>query len=86
MIVVLILHIAIALASLLVTAQLALWPTPARLKFSRLLVGSTLLSGTVLVIASGARLASVCLAGLTFLAISLAGLLIGAWRLNADSN
>ncbi len=73
---ILLIHIIIALCSLLVSGLNLARPSWRALRFTYGLVAATLASGTYLTILHPAHLANVCLSGLAYLAIitTLAGL------------
>jgi hypothetical protein len=68
MIYVLLLHVIIALASVMHSTYAFFRPSITKLHIAYGLVGGTLLSGTLLVVASHAALAQSCLTGLLYLA------------------
>ena len=81
LVVLLITHITIALASLVLTTLTAFMPSKSRIKFSGVLIGLTLISGTALVIVSHSPILSSCLAGLAYLAVAMIGVIVGVKRL-----
>lgn len=64
---ILIIHIAIALASIAYTTDLFFRPVESKLKPAYLLAASTLLSGTVLVVDRNSHLVESCVTGLIYL-------------------
>ena len=82
----LILHITIALSSLLATTLLAFFPSRRKMYLSYLLIALTFASGTYLVISLHAPLLSSCLSGLTYLAVALSGVGVGYYRLARQEN
>ncbi len=62
----LITHIIIALLSIGVSTILFFTPSRLKIKLSSLLLVSTLISGTILVISTGAPILSTCLTGLVY--------------------
>lgn len=75
----LILHILIALTSIVVSGLTYVRPSKRLFTASYLLVAGTLTTGTALVVASPAHLGTACVSGLIYLA--LVGATIGAARL-----
>lgn len=72
--VLLIIHIIIAVSSLVFTGYLFLKPSSLKLHISYILVGLTILSGTILVIIMPAHMVSACFAGLIYLGLVSIGL------------
>lgn len=72
----LILHIAIALSSVLYTGLLYMRPTALKFKVSYALVGLTVGTGTWLTVANPSHLMQSCAAGLIYLAIVFAGMAV----------
>ena len=66
------LHIAIALLSLLITGWAAMRPSENLLRTGYATIAATLGTGTYLVVLHPSHLASACLSGLVFLGLSLA--------------
>jgi len=66
---IILLHVLIALSSLVFTTYLYLKPSKTKFYASYTLIGATLASGTYLVISSSAPLLSSCTTGLTYLSI-----------------
>ena len=75
----LLLHIFIALTSIVVSGLTYAHPSKRLFSASYLLVGGTLITGTALVVVSPAHLGTACVSGLVYLA--LVGATIGAARL-----
>jgi hypothetical protein len=75
------LHVLIALSSVVYTTYLYFAPTRFKLYVSYTLIGSTLASGTYLVISTHSPLLSSCETGLIYLGIVLTGLLAARHRL-----
>lgn len=69
---ILMLHIMIALSSLLQVSYLLFAPSRTRLRWSYGLMGATLASGTWLVVTNPAHLAAACASGLVYLAAASA--------------
>jgi uncharacterized BrkB/YihY/UPF0761 family membrane protein len=66
------LHISVALASLVFSTYLLIAPTKNKFKLSFSLIGATLASGTILVLANLSHLVSACVTGLVYLSCVLA--------------
>lgn len=81
----LLLHILVAMLSLLFIGSGVLMPTKLRLKLSYILVGLTLLSGTVLTFSRLSHLASICVTGLVYIGVASIGLVIARKRLIAEA-
>lgn len=75
------LHVLIALSSIVASSVTAIVPSRRKLYASSLLVALTLLTGTYLVIALHAPLLRTCLTGLVYLAVAVGGMLVGVRRL-----
>jgi hypothetical protein len=67
----LLIHILVALAGIVAAAWAYLKPSASKLRISYELIGLTLISGTVLVISAHSNLHDACIAGLTYLAVTL---------------
>ncbi len=76
----LILHILIAVLSLIVAGVLFARPSHRLVRVQLGFIGGTLLSGTVLV-AEGANLLHLCISGLVFTSLSVAAVVIAVRRL-----
>lgn len=63
------LHIAVALASVIYTAYLYYSPTQPKFRVTYVLVGLTVASGTILVLSNPAHMVQACISGLVYLAI-----------------
>jgi len=74
-------HIVIALSSILYTTYLFIFPTQKKFYVSYALIGSTLVSGTILVISTHSPLLSSCEAGLAYLGVVFSGLIAARYRL-----
>jgi len=70
----LITHVTIALSSILFSTYLFFRPSKAKFYISYVLVGSTLLSGTYLVIAARSRLLPACISGCIYLGVVTVGI------------
>jgi hypothetical protein len=75
------LHIIIALCSIVCTTYAALRPSIRLRRTSYALVGLTLITGTYLVMSSHTALMHACVSGLAYIAIVSSGLLVGGRRL-----
>ena len=73
-------HIIIALASIATTTLLAFSPSRTKFYASYILIGLTLATGTYLVISLHAPMLKTCLSGLAYLAVALAGVVVGYRR------
>lgn len=83
----LIIHVLIALSSLLLSGWALGSPDVRKIKASYALVGATLFSGTILVISTSASLTSACLSGLAYSAAVSAMLITANIRLaRAEQN
>jgi hypothetical protein len=78
----LILHIAIALASIAWTAVAFFVPTKRRIELSYALVALTLATGTYLVWSLHTPLLQACMSGLFYLAVVFSGILAAQYRLD----
>lgn len=67
LIMILLAHVIIALTSMVFAGIVFFKPTETRIKVSYALVGSTLISGTYLVVTAGSPLLRACLTGLAYL-------------------
>ena len=76
-------HILIAICSLAYTTYVFLFPSKQRLGIAEVLVGATLISGIVLVVAKPASMAHVCVTGISYLAVVSFGLFMATRRLHA---
>ena len=81
---ILLLHVIIALSSIITTTVLAFSPSRMKMRISYALIALTLVSGTYLVISTHSPLVSSCLSGLAYLAVALSGVVIGYRRLAAE--
>jgi hypothetical protein len=70
-----VLHVGIALASLIYAGYVYLSPSKAKIYGAYALVAATLTSGTALTIATHAALLSVCMTGLLYLGVVSAGII-----------
>lgn len=76
-------HIVIALTSMLVGAALLARPVQALFRTQYVLIAATLGSGTYLVVATGSPLLHTCATGLFYLAIVTAGLVLARRKVRA---
>ncbi len=67
------------------TTTLAFWPSQYKLRLSAILITLTLATGTYLVLSTHSPLLSSCVTGLIYLAVALAGVVIGSYRLARKS-
>ncbi|CAN5463916.1 hypothetical protein BH10PAT3_BH10PAT3_5700 [soil metagenome] len=77
----LIIHLVLALSSLVLSALSLFRPSKQRLNASFVLIGLTFTSGTALVVQTHAALLSACISGITYLAIAVGLTLAGARKL-----
>lgn len=84
MLMLLIAHIIIALASLGFTAYTLVTPTANKLNTSYAFVALTLVSGTALVVSAPAHLAQACVSGLIYTGIVLVGIKLARGRLTTS--
>ena len=80
---ILILHIFIAISSIVYTTFLSFAPSKTKLRISYTLVALTFASGTYLVLLKPAHMVQTCFTGLVYLAIVLAGIIVARHRLAA---
>lgn len=71
---ILLLHIVIAISSLIHTALLYFLPSRAQFRVSYALVGLTIASGTALILTNSAHMIHACASGLVYLAIVFLGI------------
>lgn len=76
-----VLHIGIALTSLVYNTFLLFAPSRARLRWSYTLIAATLLSGTVLVATTHAHMLQVCTVGLAYAGYSLVSIVLAHRKL-----
>ncbi len=81
----LLLHISIALLSLVWTTYLYFSPSTAKLYGAYAFIAGTLASGTALVIATGAPLLKTCMSGLLYLTVVSFGVGMASRRLSAKA-
>ena len=83
---ILISHIIIALSSIVISTLALFLPSKTKLNISYVLVAATLISGTILTIASHSQLIQACTTGLAYLAVITAVLVAAKHRLAYDSS
>jgi hypothetical protein len=74
-------HVVIAISSLISTSILAFIPSRFKLKLSYYLIATTLASGTLLVVITRQPILHSCLAGLVYLMFAMSGVVAGNRRL-----
>jgi hypothetical protein len=79
----LLLHILVAVSSVIYTAFVFVRPTRSKLRGSYALIALTLISGTILVVQSNAHLVQACITGITYVSIMLMGVAAVQYRLNS---
>lgn len=84
MLMLLLTHVVIALASVVLTGLAYIQPSQAKLHSSYALVGLTLASGTALVITTHSALLSSCMTGLFYLGIVLSGIVAARRKLASE--
>lgn len=77
-------HIIIALTSIVFTTFTYVSPSKQRLSIAKILMVSTLLSGTYLVISAKSPLLSACITGLAYTAIVSVGIFAARYKLTAS--
>jgi hypothetical protein len=85
MIIVLI-HVLIAISSIIATTVLAIFPSKLKLYVSYSLIASTLISGTILVLVTHSSILKTCITGLLYLAVVMAGVVFAGHRLAAENS
>ena len=75
------LHVAIALASVIYTAYVYFSPTKAKLRVSYALAGLTVASGTWLILSNPAHMVQACISGLAYLALIFFGIALARNKL-----
>ena len=80
----LVIHVGVALASLVYTGYVYFSPSKAKLYGAYGLVAATLASGTALVVAVHAPLLSVCMTGLLYLGIVSVGIIAAHRKLSKE--
>jgi hypothetical protein len=83
---ILLIHIIIAISSVVYTTILLIWPTQTKLWTSYTLVAATLASGTYLTIISPVNMLRTCTTGLVYVVIVTAGIYIARRKLAHTSN
>ncbi len=82
---VLLIHIAIAISSILVAFYTLFSPTKSRLQASYALTGLTLASGSYLVITGQSNLLHACISGLAYLTIAYTAIIAAQKKFNFQS-
>lgn len=82
----LILHILIALTSLIYSGYVFFSPSKNKIRVSYGLVAATLISGTYLVVSTHSPILSSCVSGLVYLAIVLSGILAAHRKLSGEDS
>lgn len=82
---VLLIHITIAISSILVAFYTLFSPTKNRLRASYVLTGLTLASGSYLVIAGQSNLLHACISGLAYLTVAYTAIIAAQKRFNLQS-
>ncbi len=78
---IILIHVLIAVSSVVAATVLALSPSRTKLRVSATLIALTLISGTYLVISLRTPLLHACLEGLAYLGVAMTGVTIGYRRL-----
>lgn len=78
---ILLLHIAIAISSILYTGYTLTSPSKSKLKYSYGMIGMTLLSGSYLVVSMNAHILQACITGLIYLSMMLFAVVAIQYRL-----
>lgn len=79
------LHVSIAISTLIYTGYVFFRPSKPKIYISYTLVGTTIASGTALVIVKNANLISACITGLLYLAVTLPFILTAHRRLAKET-
>lgn len=82
----LLVHISIALSSLVLTTILVFSPSKAKLHASYALTAATLITGTYLVVSSGSHMLQACTTGLLYLGLTSLGIVAARRKLAAEQN
>lgn len=75
-------HVLIALSSIVTTTLLAIFPSKRKLVVSYSLIAATLASGTYLVISTHQPILKSCVTGLAYLGVVMFGLAISYYRIS----
>lgn len=78
----LVIHILIALSSIVQTTVLLFAPSSKKLTINYLLFGGTVISGTYLVISKPVHIVQTCIVGLLYMGFVIAGIIITQIRLS----
>jgi hypothetical protein len=81
MLMIILFHVVVALSSIVMTSLAGLFPSVTKLRIGAVLIGVTLISGTYLVFSLHSSLMQSCVTGLAYLAVTLAGMVVGNYRL-----
>ncbi len=79
---ILVMHIGVALLSIIYVAYIFVAPTKTKLRVSYAMVASTLASGTYLVVSSGSSILKSCISGLIYLAVMFVGMCAANYKLS----
>mgnify|MGYP000392018642 CR=1 FL=1 len=82
---ILVVHIMIAVTSVLYTAYILLAPTKKKIQLSGRMVAATIASGTILVVSAQANMVQSCITGLLYTGVMFFALAIAKWRLAEES-
>lgn len=80
------LHVLIAIASLVYTAYVFMFPSQAKLKAAYALVALTIITGTYLIFAMPAQMLQTCETGLAYLAVMGVAIAVTRTKLAAQAN
>ena len=78
---ILLIHVLIALSSIVYTTYLFIFPVLSRFRVAYMLIGSTLITGTFLVISTHSNLLQACTTGLAYLGVVSFGIAVARKRL-----
>jgi hypothetical protein len=78
---IIIIHVILAISSIIATSLLALFPSVKKLRVNNILIGSTIASGFILVFTTHVRILNTCISGLFYLCAVLAGTAYAKYRL-----
>ena len=73
---ILLMHILIAVTSVVYTSLLLIWPSRTKLHISYTLIAATLTSGTILTVINPAHMLQACMSGLAYVVIVSAGVFV----------
>jgi hypothetical protein len=83
---IILIHVIVALASIVSTTVALLFPSLTKLKISYGLVASTFASGILLAVTQPSHLLSICMTGLTYLGCMTIGIVVAHARLAHATN